>query len=30
VQDGKWSVGVAFIRPAPNFWEIYFPPGITR
>ncbi len=30
LQDGKWSVGVAFVRPAPSFWEIYFPPGMSR
>lgn len=25
-QDGKFSFGVAFVHPAPGFWEIYFPP----
>jgi hypothetical protein len=29
-QDGKWSVGVAFVHPAPGFWEIYFPPTVSR
>lgn len=24
--DGKWAAGVAFVHPAPGFWEIYFPP----
>lgn len=23
--DGKWNVGLAFMRPAPNFWPAYFP-----
>lgn len=24
--DGKWKVGVEFVRQATGFWEIYFPP----
>jgi hypothetical protein len=23
---GKSEVGIAFTRPAPNFWQVYFPP----
>lgn len=26
VQEGKWPVGIEFLRPAENFWRIYFPP----
>lgn len=29
-QDDKWSVGVAFVHPAPGFWEICFPPIVSR
>jgi len=25
-EDGRWAVGVEFIRPASNFWQISFPP----
>lgn len=25
-QDGKTEVGIEFLRPAPNFWKIAFPP----
>jgi hypothetical protein len=25
-ENGKWKVGVEFVKPAEGFWEIYFPP----
>jgi hypothetical protein len=25
-KNGKWSVGIEFTQPAPDFWRIYFPP----
>ncbi|MGH9710916.1 MAG: hypothetical protein ACRD37_10275 [Candidatus Acidiferrales bacterium] len=29
-EDGKSTVGVEFIRPAGNFWQISFPPITLR
>jgi hypothetical protein len=26
LQEGKRQVGVEFLHPAPNFWQIAFPP----
>ncbi len=30
VENGKWSVGVAFAHPIEDFWQIYFPPPVGR
>ncbi len=29
-QEGKWTVGIEFARPAANFWQICFPPLTPR
>lgn len=28
-QEGKWSVGVAFIHPTEDFWQVHFPPSVS-
>jgi hypothetical protein len=25
--DGRTEVGIAFVKPAPNFWRVAFPPS---
>ena len=29
-QNGKWRVGIEFVHPPVNFWQIYFPPLISK
>jgi len=29
-EDGNWTVGIAFAHVAPDFWQISFPPPISR
>lgn len=29
-QNGQWSVGVTFAHPTEDFWQIYFPPTVSR
>lgn len=30
VQNGKWTVGIEFVKPVENFWKIHFPAQLSN
>ncbi len=30
MKDGKWTVGIEFVEPVPNFWKVHFPEPASK